>query len=121
MALPLAKKLQYYYGDTFDDYVVSYKDSAGVAISLVGYTASLKIKNAPGGTALLTLDSNVGGGLTLDGALGTITFNATPTKMKSGTLEGGKMYYYDLQVANTGDADVKTLLQGEFWVKAEIT
>lgn len=120
MALPLIKKLQYYYGDTFDDYVITYKDSAGAAINLTGYTASMKIKTAAGGTTLLTLDSN-GNGLVLDAANGKITFAASPTKMKSGTIQGGQVYYYDLQVGNTGDADVKTLLEGEIWVKSEIT
>lgn len=121
MALPLVKKLQYYYGDTFDDYVVTWKDNSGVAINLTGYTATMKIKTAAGGSTLLTLDSGVGNGLLIDAPNGKITFFASPAKMKSGTLVGGQVYYYDLQVSNTGDADVKTLLEGEFWVKAEIT
>lgn len=111
------EKLVYHYGDTFDDYVIDYVDEAGVAIDLTGYTARMKIKL--GATTALTLTSSTNDGITLDGAAGRLTFSGTPTKMKSGSLTGGNVYQYDLEVSL--GSITKTLIKGEFWVDAEIT
>jgi len=112
--------LTYHFGDTFDDYAVLWVDGNDLAIDLTGYTATFRVKTAPGGSQVLELTSP-SGGLSITALTGRIDFNATPTKMTSGTLVEGTVYSYDLQVATAASADVKTLIKGEFWVDPEVT
>ena len=121
MTRVLIEDLIYHYGDSFDDLIVVWQDASGVPISLSGYTATMRIRTAPAttGTFLLELTSAVSGGLTIDAPNGKITFAATPTKMKSGSLVQSQSYFYDLQVSN--GSETKTLLKGKFWVDPEVT
>lgn len=111
--------LYWHYGDTFDDLRVTWVDEDNLPINLTGYTATMKIKETPGGTAKLTLSSPTGGISIPTPANGQIVFGATPTQMTAGTLVAGISYLYDLQVAS--GSDKKTLLRGSFIVDQEIT
>lgn len=115
-----AVNLYYHYSDTFDDYQVIWKDGSGTPLNLTGYTATLRIKNTAGGTTALELNSSGGNGLVITPAAGLIDFQASSSKMKSGTLAPNTKYVYDLQVA-LGTSDIKTLIKGDFIVDAEIT
>lgn len=123
MALPVVRNIAYQFGDTFDDFYVVWLNDLDVPINLTGYTATMRIKaKAGGGTAeatVLLLDSAGATGLVINAAAGTVTPAGTPTKMKSGTLEQGVKYTYDLQVANV--QETKTLMKGQFWVMPEVT
>ena len=123
MARVLTVNLVHQYGDTFDDYSVTWLNSSGTPINLTGYTATMRIKAKTGGgtgeTTLLTLTSAANDGLTIDAPNGKITFSGTPTKMTSGTLAQGVKYVYDLQVAS--GSEKKTLIRGDFFVDGETT
>lgn len=123
MGRVLTKPLVYHYGDSFNKYAVLWEDANGAPINLTGWTATMRIKaKAGGGTGeplVLELNSS-GQGLSIDAVNGRINFNATPTKMKSGSLApAGGQYAYDLQVSNGVDAE--TLVKGPFWVDPEVT
>jgi len=124
MARVQVKSLVYHYGDTFIGYAVLYEDESGAPIPLTGYFARMRIKAKAGGGSgeplVLQLDSGAGNGLTIDAPNGRVNFNATPAKMKSGSLApAGGEYAYDLQVEL--GADVYTLIKGPFWVDPEVT
>jgi hypothetical protein len=119
MTRVLTRTLYYHYGDTFDDYQVIWKDGSGTPLNLTGYTATLRIKPQVGGSTALELNSS-GNGLVITPAAGLIDFQASSTKMKSGSLAANTKYVYDLQVA-LGTSDIKTLIKGDFIVDAEIT
>lgn len=110
--------LVYHYGDSFDDYKVIWKDAAGAAIDLSGYSAKFQVRDSAG---VLVLELTSGAGLTISAAAGTITFDATPVMMTQSpsALVQDQKYKYDLQVS-TGSA-VKTLIKGDFWVDKQIT
>lgn len=112
----------YHYGDTFDDPTsVQWKDSAGVAKDLTGYTADMKVKTAAG-VEVLHLNTGTGGGLTIPTpANGTVVVNATPAVMTAGDLVEGTTYLYDFQVKSADGTIVKTLIKGDFRVDAQIT
>ena len=113
--------LIYMYGDSCDDYSVSWGDASGNPISLSGYTATMRIKAITGGgtgePTVLTLSG--GDGLTIDVPGGKITFSATATKMTGGTLVQNTKYKYDLQVVS--GTEKKTLIKGDFFVDSEVT
>ena len=121
MARVVNVTLFYLYGDSFDDYIVTWVDANGTPISLSGYTATMRIKAvAGGGTGQATvLQLSGGDGLTIDAPNGKITFSGTSTKMTSGTLAQNTTYKYDLQVAS--GSEKKTLIRGDFIVDPETT
>lgn len=111
----------YHYGDSFDGIVVSWKDADGNPVSLAGYSAKLQARTATGnGTLVLELTS-ASAGLEINTSAGTVTINASPSKMTSSpsALVQGQGYFYDLQVTN--GVETQTLLKGELWVDGEVT
>ena len=96
---------------------VTWEDSAGTPINLTGYTARMMVKKAPGQTAVISLTSASGGGLTLGGAAGTIAIAITATV--TAALTAGP-YKYDLELAS-GAGVVTRLLEGSFTIKPEVT
>lgn len=112
----------YHYGDSFDGIVVSWKDADDNPVSLSGYSAKLQARTTTGsGTLVLELTNAASNGLEINSSAGTVTINASPSKMTSSpsALVQGQGYFYDLQVTN--GTETQTLLKGELWVDGEVT
>lgn len=74
-------------------------DASSAVVNLTGYTASLVVKDTPGGTTLLTLTSS--DGITLGGTVGTITLSRTQAQVNALTFEHG---VYELTLTSSGGA-----------------
>lgn len=95
---------------------VTYNDSQGAPVSLVGASAAMKVRKFAGSPdSRLTL--GVGNGLTLGGALGTVTISISAAALS--TVPAGE-YVYDLEVVLASGSTVK-LIGGTFTVNAEVT
>lgn len=119
--MPRVKRvdLVYHYGDNFDDLVVHYTNADGSDYNLTNHTAEMQIRDDEG-TLLLTLQTS-NGSLTIPTPTdGRIYGAATPTQMLAGSLEEGRRYSYDLQIA-TGSSFLKTILKGVFLVDPQVT
>lgn len=98
--------------------VATWKDAAGTAINLTGYTARLAVRDTySSGTAILSLTTE-NGGISLGGSAGTITLaaSATTTAALSAPFSG----VYDLEVVSGGGV-VTRLLEGAATVSPEVT
>jgi len=96
--------------------VITWNDSAGSPVNLSGYTARMQVRQRyVSTTTVLSLTS--GSGITLGGALGTITLLASATT--TAAITAGE-YLYDLELVSGGGV-VTRLLQGSFTVRAEVT
>lgn len=90
----------------------------GVAVNLTNWTARLQARvDVEDTETILSLTTDANGGITLGGALGTITLsrNATQTAL----LQTGS-FVYDLELIS-GASTVTRLLQGELTISAEVT
>ncbi len=95
---------------------VTYNDSQGSPVSLVGASASMKVRKFAGSpNSYLTL--GVSNGLTLGGALGTVTISISAAALS--VVPAGQ-YVYDLEVVLASGSSVK-LIGGTFTVAAEVT
>jgi hypothetical protein len=98
--------------------VATWRDSAGTAINLGGYTARLNVRETySSSTAVLTLTTE-NGGITLGGAAGTITLAATASATAALTAPFSGVY--DLELVS-GGAVVTRLLEGVATVSPEVT
>lgn len=109
-------------GATFDQ-LLTCKDSSGNLINFTGYTAKMQVRvNKSDVDAILTLTTDVGGGITLGGALGTIKIHIKATETSN--LPAG-VYYYDFQLivfnATLNENIVIRLMEGTFTVIEEVT
>lgn len=96
---------------------LTYKDSAGVAINLTGYTAAMQARdtvNTP--TTVLSL-SSPSSGIVITGATGLITITMTATQTRDLIAN---TYVYDLEITS-GAGVVTRLIQGSLIVSAEVT
>tara|TARA_R110002111_G_scaffold175778_3_gene241340 strand:+ start:353 stop:712 length:360 start_codon:yes stop_codon:yes gene_type:complete len=99
-------------GDTFS-LEFTFKDSAGVAINLTGYTWKMDVKETDTSSGDIIADSS----FTYSGtAAGLLTVTATAATM-AGVIGG--LYVYDLQ-STTGGA-VKTWIYGLFTINEDIS
>lgn len=108
---------------TFELNIPSVKDSSGNLINFTGYTAKMQVRvNKSDVDAILTLTTDVGGGITLGGALGTIKIHIKATETSN--LPAG-VYYYDFQLivfnATLNENIVIRLMEGTFTVIEEVT
>jgi len=97
--------------------------NTGVLIDLTGYTAKMQVRaNKSDAPAILTLTTDVGGGITLGGALSTIKIYIKATETSN--LPAG-IYYYDFQLivfnSTLNENIVYRLLEGTFSVIEEVT
>lgn len=98
--------------------VATWKDQAGTAINLTGYTARLNVRETyASGTAILTLTTE-NGGITLGGSAGTITLSASATTTAALTAPFSGVY--DLELVSGGGV-VTRLLEGAATVSPEVT
>ncbi len=103
-------------GATFE-LTITWKDSAGTAINLTGYTARMQVRETYSSTStIVSLTS--GSGITLGGAAGTIAIliSATTTAALTAPFSG----VYDLELVSAGGV-VTRLLQGAATVSPEVT
>lgn len=98
------------------DELITLRDSAGVLITLTGYTARMKIRPAVGGAELVSLTNT--DGLVLGGAAGTIRIQRTAAQTAAYTWTRG---VYDLEIVLTSTGFVTRKLEGNVIVKPEIT
>lgn len=89
----------------------------GTAVNLTGYTARLQARiDVEEIETVLSLTTE-NGGITLGGALGTISLNRTAAQT---TLLPAGTYVYDLELI-ASNATVTRLVQGELLISAEVT
>ena len=90
----------------------------GTPVNITGFSARMMVRpTASAASIYLSLTSNTGGGLTLGGALGTITVYATAAQMAA--VPAGQ-HAYDLELVS-GSGEVTRLIGGKFNVSAEVT
>lgn len=125
-------------GETFS-YVYTWKDSAGAAINLTGYTGRMSVKRdrrATNSAFLSTGSDAIGGSMTLGGAAGTITLtmSAAQTDAMDTTdwwfrtmddqldlpLEPKICFLYDLELVSAAGV-VTRVLQGIMTVWRSVT
>lgn len=98
--------------------VATWKDSAGTAVNLTGYTARLNVRETyASASAILTLTTE-NGGITLGGSAGTITLSASATTTAALTAPFSGVY--DLELVSGGGV-VTRLLEGVATVSPEVT
>lgn len=101
-------------GTTLNKQMV-WKGSTGAPVDLSGYTARMQMRpSVSSDTVLLNLTTE-NGGITLGGALGTITLHFTAAQT-SALTKGG---VYDIEVVTGGD--VTRLIQGAISLSKEVT
>lgn len=103
--------LTYYRGST-DICSVQWKDSAGVAVDLTGYTAELTIRDSSG-----TIIGETGSGITATITTGSGLVEFTITDNAAAALPAGT-HRYDIWVVSSGGIDYP-LLYGSFAVIPE--
>jgi len=101
-------------GETFVR-VITWKDSTGALVNLTGYVAKLELRNPGTGAVVDTFTESTG--LTLGGALGTITWTMTATE--TALFPVGALVY-DLRLTS-GGGTVTYLLAGFVHVQARVT
>lgn len=96
---------------------VTWKDSAGTAINLTGYSARMQVRETYSSSSTIVSLTN-GSGITLGGAAGTIAIliSATTTAALTAPFSG----VYDLELVSAGGV-VTRLLQGAATVTPEVT
>jgi hypothetical protein len=88
-----------------------------VAVNLTGYTARLQARIDVEEIETVLSLTTANGGITLGGALGTISLDQTATQT---TLLPAGTYVYDLELI-AANATVTRLVQGELLISAEVT
>ena len=88
-----------------------------VAVNLTGYSARLQARVDVEDTETVLSLTTSNGGITLGGALGTISLDQTATQ--TAVLQTGE-FVYDLEL-QSGGGQVTRLVQGQLTVSAEVT
>lgn len=95
----------------------TYENPAGTPVNLTGATAALQVRTSPlAKTAVLTLTSAVGNGITITPLTGLIECHATAAQTTA--IVNGK-YAYDLEITQSGI--VTRLVQGTIEVSPQVT
>lgn len=90
----------------------------GSAVNLTSYTGRLQARvDVDDSEVVLSLTTAASGGITLGGALGTITLSRSATE--TAALATGE-FVYDLELQSMG-GEVTRLVQGSLTVSAEVT
>jgi hypothetical protein len=98
---------------------VNYDNPDGTPVNLAGYSGALQMRSYPdASTAVLSLTSAAGGGITITAATGLVAIAATATQTRA--IDEGT-YYYDLEITDTFTGVVTRLIQGQAVVSAEVT
>ena len=98
---------------------VNYDNPNGTPVNLSGYSGALQLRSFPdASTAVLSLTSAAGQGITITGNTGLVAIHATATQTRA--IDEGT-YYYDLEITDTFTGIVTRLVQGQAVVSAEVT
>jgi hypothetical protein len=102
---------------TFSFQVQYTEDDEVTPISLIGASAKLQVRDTQGGSKLAFTLTSPTGGITIDGATGTLTIKITPTQTN-------KLFYpkssYDLMVVLDSGDKIK-LLEGFMTLSRSVT
>jgi hypothetical protein len=96
---------------------VAYKDSAGTAINLTGYTAAMQFRITTT-SAVAAISLTQASGITITGATGNLAIHATAAQ--TGALDDSAKYDYDLEITSPSGV-VTRLIQGVASVSSQIT
>lgn len=96
--------------------VFTWKDSNGAAISLVGWTARMQVRQMPPVSATIIELTTENGRISLGGVAGTVTL--TISAADSDDLPVGA-FAYDLELIN--GSTVERLIMGSFTVRGEVS
>lgn len=96
---------------------IVWRDSAGVAVNLAGYTAKMQIRQSVGSTDVLLEMSTTNGKIAITPSTGTITLVFSAATTAAITWKRGK---YDLELTSS-DGTVTRLIEGQITVSQEIT
>tara|TARA_B100000963_G_C22573892_1_gene647436 strand:+ start:748 stop:1098 length:351 start_codon:yes stop_codon:yes gene_type:complete len=103
-------------GATFS-LVITYKDSAGSAINLTGFTARMSLRTfIEDSSAILTLTTE-NGRIALGGGAGTVTLTVSASDTAALTAGNG---VYDLELISSGGV-VTRLIEGSYSIVREVT
>ena len=96
---------------------LTWKDTAGSAVNLTGYTARMQLRSAVDATGAAVLELTTGNNrIVLGGTAGTINLTVAATAMAAVEAD---TYVYDLELV---DGSVVTrLVQGTFELRGEVT
>lgn len=98
---------------------VNYDNPDGTPVNLAGYSGALQLRSYPdASTAVLSLTSSAGGGITITAVSGLVAIHATAAQTRA--IDEGT-YYYDLEITDTFTGIVTRLIQGQAVVSAEVT
>ena len=96
---------------------IVWRDSAGVAVNLTGYTAKMQVRKSASSDEVLLEMSTVNGKIQLTPATGTVTLVFSAATTAALDWRRGK---YDLELTSA-DGTVTRLIEGEITVSREIT
>jgi len=96
---------------------LTYKDSAGTAINLNGYTAAMQARNTVNSATTVLSLTSPSNGIVITGATGLISITMTATQTRDLVAN---TYVYDLEITS-GSGVVTRLIQGSLIVSAEVT
>jgi hypothetical protein len=113
--LPSRYNFEIWRGDTFTT-EIDIIDQAGLPVNITDWSFKMEVKENYQATPIIVLSTDNGKIQIVDGPLGKISLNLTPTD----TAVPAKRYIYDLQ-ATTNTNDVITILFGSFFVYQDVT
>lgn len=96
---------------------IVWRDSAGVAVNLTGYTAKMQVRKSASSDEVLLEMSTVNGKIQLTPATGAVTLVFSAATTAAFDWRRGK---YDLELTSA-DGIVTRLIEGEITVSREIT
>lgn len=94
-----------------------YKDAAGVAVNLTGYTARMQVRRSKSSSTVLLDMTTANSRLAITPALGKIVIDLPATLTATFTWPRG---VYDLEIESSGGV-VTRLLEGEVSISREVT
>lgn len=98
---------------------VNYDNPDGTPVNLTGYSARMQLRSLPSDTtAVLTLTTVGGAGITITALTGLVALHATADQTR--VIDEGT-YYYDLEITDDFTDIVTRLIQGQAVVSAEVT
>ena len=103
-------------GATFGQ-TLTLKDSAGAAVSLIGFTGAMSLKESPTATDTILSLTTSNGRMTIDGDAGTVTLNISATDTAGLEPDDG---VFDIEITS-GAAVVTRLIEGTYSIRRNIS
>lgn len=109
--------MRVYRGATFRK-VITWKDESNTIVNVTGFKARLHMRETVESSAPFLTLTTENGGITLGGAAGTITLQASATATAALTVLEG---VYDLEMVAQDNVTITRLLEGLVFVSPEVT